>query len=158
MDAEGIGLFFVMILISIVITYILGFMVTGTHYTKNIIEQYDNKTEIYSLSDNLTTQNKFVLGTGSTDGKIKYYTLVGNNQDGYIIKSFSGEATYIVPEENIKPYYLEKHNKVRYDYEKNFIIGILFKPIKSKIKDEIIKTEIHLPQGYISQQYSIDLK
>jgi hypothetical protein len=135
-----------------------GHMHTYNSVEKITLSQYENKIEIYSLADNMTNQGKFVLGTGSSDNKIKYYTLVGDQNNGYLIKSYDGDTTYVVPEENVKPYILEKYEKVQYHYGTGFIVGILFQPVKDFEEDKVVKREIHLPQNYISQQYSVDLK
>lgn len=125
----------------------------------NIRHKYNEKLYVRSIEDNFKTSGVFVLGSGGFGSDLYYYVMVGNDNDGYTITKFKAEDTYLIPEENIQPYYIEKHKIYDTVFATNYIFGGLFKPMKPWLNQDVIeKRELHLPKNYIKQTYNIDMK
>lgn len=120
---------------------------------------YTNKANVQSIEDNLKTSGQFILGCGGIGSDLYYYVMVGNDKDGYTVDKYNVEDTYLIPEENVQPYYIEKHEKYDIVFKNNFLFGGLFKPINPWLnRDNLEKKEIHLPKNYIKKNYNIDMK
>jgi hypothetical protein len=99
------------------------------------------------------------LGSGGVGSDLYYYAMVGDDKEGYTVNKFKAEDTYLIPEYNTEPYYIEKHKTYDRVYKHNYIFGGLFKEMKPELnRDEIVKRELHLPKNYIKQNYNIDMK
>jgi hypothetical protein len=114
------------------------------------------------MEDNMTAHGSyvgnFIIGYGNANSDIYYYTLVGNDTEGYLVKKYDAGKTYIVTDENDKPYYVEKY--IIYDSvpKDNWFFGGLVKQYKTKHIEQVEKKELHLSKNYIKQNYNIDLK
>lgn len=136
----------------------LTFLLSGCGYTEKREYSYENKANIYSLEDNLEIKGdingSFILGFGGINGQIDstlyYYVMVGDDKNGYRVIKYSAEEIYIVPEDNLQQaYYIEQYEFI----ERNDSIAGKMPMIKN-----LIKKELHLPKGYIKQNYNIDMK
>jgi len=153
------------IIIKVFWSFILFYLVTSIIFgvnidykEDNIHYEYRNKTNIYSISDNININGEFVLGIGAIESELYYYVLIGDDKNGYIVDKYEANSIYLIPEENIQPYYTEKYKMSYRLHEKNIMFGGLFKPFKDCEYEEYIREELHLPKNYIKQNYDIDLK
>lgn len=151
----------------ILVVYLIISIECGVNAKFNSIQinttyEYRNKEYIYSMEDNMTTHGSyggnFIIGYGNVDSDIYYYTLVGDETDGYLVKKYDSSKTYIVTDEDSKPYYIEKY--IIYDSvpKDNWFFGGLVKQYKTKHVEQVEKKELHLSKDYIKQNYNVDLK
>lgn len=67
--------------------------------------------------------------------------------------------TYLIPEDSVEPYYVEKYKYNDREYAKNIIYGGLFKSMKPDLNESHLeKKELHIPKNYIKQSYNVDMK
>lgn len=148
--------------VFIILSFMYGIDSVASATKENIKYDYRNKEYIYSMEDNMTAHGSyggnFIIGYGNVNSDIYYYTLVGNDTEGYLVKKYDAGKTYIVTDENDKPYYVEKY--IIYDSvpKDNWFFGGLVKQYKTKHIEQVEKKELHLSKNYIKQNYNIDLK
>lgn len=143
---------------------VILFMIIGGMYLhddlnvkeENIRIEYRNKTEIFSIINNSGVEGSFFLGSGHIESNLYYFLRIGNEKDGYIIKKYNANETYIIPEDTKNPYVIEKTKIYDKKYNSGIIIGGLLKKIEDKKDVKIVeKIELHLPKKYILQNYTI---
>jgi len=149
------------IIIFVILSLIYYFITISNSKEINMHYEYKNKEYIYSLEDNMSTHGKytgFIIGHGQVNSDIYYYTLVGDNENGFIVKKYNSSDTFIITDEDDKPYYIEKYKSYDIEYKKNWFFGGLIKSFTIDHEEELIKKELHLSKNYIKQSYNIDLR
>ena len=126
-----------------------------------------DKQYIMSLKDSQYSKEEssvsgtllFFYGSRKTKEGFSYHTLIGNDMDGYLIKSLDGEKTHLFLDGGNSPYVNYVYVDREYKWETNWFIGGIIKPFKNDIeKDILIKTELHLPADAVQVDYTVDLK
>ena len=149
------------IIIFVILSAIYFLISISNSKEVNVQYEYKNKEYIYSLEDNMSIDGKytgFIIGYGQVDSNIYYYSLVGDNKNGFVVKKYNSSDTFIITDEDNKPYYIEKYKSYDMEYEKNWFFGELIKPFTKDHIEELNKKELHLSKNYIKQSYNIDLK
>lgn len=137
-------------------TWELG-TITYKEVTKDIITLRDDRT--VSQNSSISGNIFFIYGKSVSEEGIYYYTIIGTEEEGYLIKKLDSTKTYLFLDGNDQQTYTEKYEIKELIYDGNFMFGKFFKFKKSnKLKEELIKTELHIPKNSIEVEYEINLK
>jgi hypothetical protein len=135
--------------------------------TDNIINSYSETANLISLKDknqeNLSGEFHgsilFTYGSIKTEQKQMYCVMTGDDQNGYLIKKYDAESTYLFLDGDKNPCVVEKYNTIEHSYDGNFIFGKIFKFHKDpKIENILTKRELHIPKNSVQINYSVDLE
>lgn len=151
------------LLIPLLITIFLVFLIPVLLVSSN------NKVEVsreeiiieekllYSLEKNPGYSSSFILGTGSSDNKLYYYTYI-KDDIGLIVKKFDAENVYILETDNIAPSYVYKKDVVTYKTKYDgFLKKITPKGVwNDQIKNENFRRVLIVPTSTIKQVYEIN--
>lgn len=108
-------------------------------------ELYDSYP-IFTLTDSIEYNGRFILGTGSTSGEIKYY-FFEDSDDGYMLRESEAKNTYIIYIDDGEQPRLERHSLVK--ARRWWIACQIF-------HDDVYK--LFVPEGTIQVDYRIDLQ
>jgi len=96
----------------------------------------------------------FAYGKITSDKDLYYRTMVGDDENGYLVKDFDASSTYLFSDGNTSPYLEYKYRD--YIYSNNWWYGGIME--YDVVHTELLKTELHLPEDAIEIKYEIDLK
>lgn len=158
---DDVSIFMSAVFIAVLLGLTCVCYISSDYNTTETNIRYSNgdKFNIYSIEDNFKLNGSFVMGSGMVNSELTYYVMIGDDKNGYTIKSFPAKETYLFPGNAQQPYYVEVHKIYDIAHAKNFLFGGLFKPLKSiRNVDTINKYNIYLPKNYVKQNYNIDMK
>ena len=152
----GIVGYVVLLMICFIATY------DSSEHVNSKIE-YRNKQYVYSITDNFVAHGEynsfFTVGSGYINQDLYYFLKMGTMEEGFITQKFNSTQVHLFPETDLKePYYIEKYEVYDLVLDKNFLFGGLFKPLVQKDQSLLIKKELHIPVGYLQQEYKLDSK
>jgi hypothetical protein len=139
------------------------FATVGGSTRENSKIEYRNKQYVYSITDNFVTHGEynsfFTVGNGFINQDLYYFLKMGSMEEGFITQKFNSNEVRLFPETDLKePYYVEKYELYDLVMKKNFFFGGIFKPLAKKNQSCLIKKELHIPAGYLQQEYKLDSK
>ena len=134
--------------------------------SEEVLSTRVEECQIKSLKDNTSTKETSFIGGGLTffygksesEDEIYYVTMVGNDQDGYLIKKFDALTTYTFYDSNDNPRYIKRYEEIKTTYQGNFVFGGIFKFNGDIVSEVLAKEELHLPEDAIEIDYNIDLE
>lgn len=109
-------------------------------------EYVKENIQMVALKDNMATEGKFFLGSGTVDSSIKYFYMT-KTEKGLKIDSVNASDSYLVEDDSVNPY-IEIHS-TRF---KNEFVEKWFPNWYSGY------TIIHIPKGSILYNYQVDLQ
>lgn len=101
----------------------------------------ETRTPIVSLNDKWTTTGSFFIGCGNVKSQSVYVFYTGNNQVGYTMVKLHTDGVRIFMDENNSPYYSTR--------------TVWLDSLFGTCMPYTIQ-EIHVPNGTIVKQYSLD--
>ena len=132
-------------LLGILIIFLFSIIFYGNEKMKSISWEYPDKPYsveyIVSLNDNNLISGSFYLRSGHIDENLYYQYMVKMNNGGYVSNKVNSKNTII--------YYSDDNFRVEWWTRSK-------KYLWFKVKDKINK--VYIPEGSISDMYSIDLK
>lgn len=121
---------------------------------------------VSSLADTMTEKSNlngsFVLGTGNLNGsseeELSYNVMIGDDTDGYRVKSVEASNTVLFFDEDTKPYMKTKVETTFVQYDETWLNGGLLKKAEDKKLLTTEKYELHLPKNTVKTPYNMDLQ
>lgn len=109
-----------------------------------------DKEDLYALEDNVSSNGRVFLGSGTVEGESKYFYMI-SDELGYKTNSSSSSNSFIKEIADNQNAYVELKKK----QFKNNVVGFLF-PLNWLEQGNA--TVFHIPKGSISNDYNVDLK
>lgn len=164
-ETIDLSLIFTLMFTLIMLGFIPFHLWSVSEYETHLSEE-EVTENISSLADTMAGKSNlngsFVLGTGNLNGsseeELSYNVMIGNDTDGYRVKSVEASNTVLFFDEDTKPYMKTKVETTFVQYAETWLNGGLLKKAEDK---KLLTTEIHelhLPKNTVKTPYNMDLQ
>lgn len=139
-----------------VATLIAMFLIVGiffaiTSYKPEYTFEKESSIEITSIEDNVASEGDFFLGSGSIEGKLKYFYTTKDEQGGYKVDSIPSSNTTIYMD-------IKDNENSRIETWKGEPKSGILNSIIGSLKGNPSEYRVHIPKGSLKENYNVDLK